>query len=128
MDPARLKKIELFEQLSDDELSQLADVAQEASFDEGAELVSRGTWAYQLFAVEDGSVEVRRDGETMATLGSGDVVGETGVVERALRNADVVATSPLQVIFFTQADIGRLRKQIPDLEDRLGSILEERHR
>jgi hypothetical protein len=49
-------------------------------------------------------------------------------VQRALRNASVVATCPLRVIFFTQADVGRLSKEIPDLDDRLGAILEQRSR
>jgi CRP-like cAMP-binding protein len=128
VDPARLRGIELFASLSDDELGRVARLAHDASIDEGATLLQKGTWAYQLFAIEEGSAEVRRDDETVATLGTGDVVGETGVVQRALRNASVVATSPLRVIFFTQADVGRLSKEIPDLDDRLGAILEQRSR
>lgn len=126
MDSDRLRSIELFSELSDDELERLAKVAHEASLDEGEALVRAGTWAYQMFAVEDGEVEVRRDGSAIATLRAGDVVGETGVVQRALRNADVVAASPVRVIFFIQADIGRMSKAMPDLERRLGDLLEKR--
>lgn len=128
METDRLAKIELFDGLPDDDLGQLAAVAHEATIDEGDALVQAGTWSYQMFAIEEGTVEVRRHGETVATLGAGDVVGETGAVGRALRNADVVATSPLRVIFFTQNDIGRLRKAIPDLDDRLQAILQQRQR
>jgi CRP/FNR family transcriptional regulator, cyclic AMP receptor protein len=96
--------------------------------DEGAALVQAGTWSYQMFAIEEGTVEVRRHDEVVATLEAGDVVGETGAVERALRNASAIAKTPLQVIFFTQADIGRLRKAIPDLDERLQAILRERER
>lgn len=128
MDTARLKKIDLFEGLPDEDLEQLAAVAHEGSLEEGATLVQAGTWAYQMFAIEEGRVEVRRDDEVVATLGSGDVVGETGAVERALRNADVVATTQLELILFTQADIGRLRKSIPDLDERLEATLEQRRR
>jgi CRP-like cAMP-binding protein len=128
MDTDRLNKIELFDGLPEDDLGHLAAVAHEASIDEGGTLVQAGTWSYQMFAIEEGTVDVRRHGETIAALEAGDVVGETGAVGRALRNADVVATSPLRVIFFTQADIGRLRKAIPDLDDRLQAILRERER
>lgn len=128
VDASRLRNIELFAPLSDDQVGSLAQVAQEATFDEGAPLVKAGTWSYQLFALEEGAVRVERDGDTIATLQPGDVVGETGVVERALRNASVIATSPLRVIYFTQADIGRLSKSIPDLDERLNATLEERRK
>ena len=62
----------------------------------------------------------------MATLGSGDVVGEAGVLRRALRNATVVATAPVKVIFFAHTDVDRLRKSVPDLDERLQAILDER--
>ncbi len=126
MDSERLRKIDLFASLSDDELDRLARIAHEATVEEGASLVKAGTWAYQVFALEHGSVDVRRDDETIATLKEGDVVGETGAVERQLRNATVVAATPLRVIFFTQADIDRLRKEIPDLDERLQQTLRER--
>lgn len=126
MDPARLKSIDLFSGMSDEELRQLAAVAHETSVDEGRAVVRKGTWSYQLFAIEDGAVEVNRGGETVARLGAGDVVGETGAAERALRNATAVATSPLRLIYFTQADIGRLRKSMPDLDERLDAIVRER--
>ena len=107
-------------------LERYAAMADETSIDEGEELARAGTWPYQLFAIEEGSVEIRRDGDTVAKLGPGDVVGETGVVKRGLRNADVVATSPVKAIFFTQDQVKQMRKDLPDLDDKLHQLLEER--
>jgi CRP/FNR family cyclic AMP-dependent transcriptional regulator len=126
MDADRLKKIELFAEISDDVLEQYAQMADETSIEEGEQLARAGTWPYQLFAIEEGEVEIRRNGDTVATLGAGDVVGETGVVKRGLRNADVVATSPVKAIFFTQDQVKRMRKDLPDLDDRLHALLEQR--
>ena len=126
METERLKQIDLFASVPDDALEQYAAMAEETSIDEGEELARSGTWPYQLFAIEDGNVEVRRDGETVAKLGPGDVVGETGVVKRGLRNADVVATSPVKALFFTQDQVRKMRKDLPDLDDRLHQLLEER--
>lgn len=128
MDKERLKKIDLFASLSNEELDRLATVANETSVDEGDALVKAGTWAYQMFAIEEGTVDVWRHDEKVASLHEGDVVGEMGAVQRALRNATVRATSPLRLIFFTQADIDRVRKEIPDLDDRLQEVLRERER
>jgi CRP/FNR family transcriptional regulator, cyclic AMP receptor protein len=126
MDADRLKKIELFAEIPDDVLEQYAQMADETSISEGEQLVRSGTWPYQLFVIEEGKVEVRRDGDTVAALGAGDVVGEMGVVKRGLRNADVVATSPVKAIYFTQDQVKRMRKDLPDLDDRLHRLLEER--
>ena len=126
MEPDRLKQIDLFAPMPDDALQRFADMADETTIEEGEELARAGTWPYQLFAIEEGSVEIRRDGDTIAKLGKGDVVGETGVVKRGLRNADVVATSPVKAIFFTQDQVKQMRQDMPDLDDKLHQLLEER--
>jgi CRP/FNR family transcriptional regulator, cyclic AMP receptor protein len=126
VDTSRLKNIGMFSSLSDDELERLATLAREASADPGDVIVRAGTFPYQLFAIEEGTAEVRRDGEAIAELGAGEVVGETGVMKRGLRNAEVVATEPVRLIFFTQDQVRKLRRDMPELEQRLQSLLEER--
>src|SRR5919108_2378757 len=126
MNSARLKKIDLFASLSDEELDRLAKVIGEVSIDEGEELIHAGTPPYQMFAIEEGAVEVRRNGETLATIGEGEVVGERGIVTRGLRNASAIATGPVRAIFLTEDQVRRLRREHPEVEDRLRSILEER--
>ena len=126
MEPDRLKQIDLFAPMPDEALERYAGMAEETSIEEGEELARAGTWPYQLFAIEEGNVEIRRDGDTIAKLGPGDVVGETGVVKRGLRNADVVATSPVRAIFFTQDQVKQMRKDMPDLDEKLHELLEER--
>jgi len=69
MDWARLRKISLFEDLSDEELQRFAVLAAEGSVHEGTELVHQGDFAYELFAIEEGTAEVRCDGEVVAELG-----------------------------------------------------------
>ena len=62
MDSDRLKKFDLFASLSDEELDRLATVLGEVSIEDGEELLHAGTPPYQMFAIEKGSVEVKRDG------------------------------------------------------------------
>ena len=126
MDSERLKKIDLFVSLPDEELQHLAEIASEGTADEGELIVRSGTWPYQLFAIEEGEVEVKRDDEVVATLGVGDVVGETGLLKRGLRNASVVATSPVRVIFFSHDQVKKMRKELPDLDEQLHELLEQR--
>jgi CRP/FNR family cyclic AMP-dependent transcriptional regulator len=126
VDSERLRKLDLLSSLPDEELERLAGVVGEVSIDEGEDLVRAGTQPYQLFAIEEGTVEVQRDGETLATIGPGEVVGERGIVKRGLRNASAVATGPVKAIFLTADQMKRLRRDHPEVEERLQSILEER--
>jgi CRP-like cAMP-binding protein len=126
VDAARLKEVDLFASFPDEDLDRLAGVAEELSIEEGESLVRAGTPPDQLFVVEEGTVEVQRDDETIATLGPGDVVGERGVMKRGLRNATVVATSPVRAVYVTNAQLRQLRQDHPELDERLRKILDER--
>ena len=126
MDVGRLKRIDVFSSLPDEELERAAGMAEELTIEDGEELVRAGTSPYQLFAIEEGTVEVKHDGESLATLGPGEVVGERGVIERGLRNATAVATSRVRALFWTSDQVRQLRRDNPELDDKLHAILEER--
>jgi CRP/FNR family transcriptional regulator, cyclic AMP receptor protein len=126
MDPARLKKIPVFADLSEDELRNVAQLAAEVSVEAGKELVREGDYAYDVLAIEEGTARVERHGRTVAELSPGDVVGEMGVLERSQRNATVVATSPMLLVTLTSWDIRRLNKSAPEAVDHLRSLIEQR--
>jgi eukaryotic-like serine/threonine-protein kinase len=128
VDAERLKKIDVFSSLSDEELDEVCRFAGETSIEKGEKLTKAGSSSYQLFAIEEGSVEVKRDGEKVAELKAGDVVGEVGVIGRGLRNADVVAKDDVKAIFFTQDQVKKMRKDVPELGEKLERIVEERDR
>lgn len=126
MDASRLKQIELFKDLPDDALDMLASRAQEASADEGDALIKAGAFADQLVAIEDGTVEVQRKDEVVAKLGPGDFIGEAGVVKHELRNATVVATSPVKAIAIAHSDIKQVRREHSDFDERIKAVTEDR--
>src|SRR5436305_14275253 len=101
MDPNRLTAIPLFSHLSDDEAKRLAAFATETSIAEGALLMKQGDYSTELIAIEEGTADVVRDGEKIASVKEGDLIGEMGLLNRDPRNADVVATSPMRVIKLT---------------------------
>jgi len=126
MDPARLKKIPVFADLSDEQRDHIAALAAEVSVPEGKELVREGDYSYDVLAIEEGTASVDRHGEHIADLGPGDVFGEMGVLRREQRNATVVATSPMLLVTLTTWDIRRLRKSAPNAVDHLRGLVEER--
>jgi cAMP-dependent protein kinase regulator len=126
VDPARLKKIPVFADLSDEERDHVAALAAEVSVPESKELVREGDYSYDVLAIEEGTASVDRHGEHIADLGPGDVFGEMGVLKREQRNATVVATSPMLLVTLTSWDIRRLQKTAPDAVDHLRAVVAQR--
>jgi CRP-like cAMP-binding protein len=122
----RLKKIPVFADVDDEELRHIANLMAEVSVPDGKELVREGDYSYDLLVIEEGTAKVEKSGDTVAELGPGDVVGEMGVLERAQRNATVIATSPMRLFTLTGWDVRRLRKSAPDAVDHLRSVVAER--
>ena len=126
MDPARLKKISVFQDLGDEDLRHIAGLAAEVSVPAGKELVREGDYSYDLIAIEEGTARVHQGDDTVAELGPGDVVGEMGVLGRAQRNASVTATSPMMLVTLTGWDVRRLRKTAPQAVEALENLVRER--
>jgi CRP-like cAMP-binding protein len=123
MDPARLKAIPIFSELSDEEAHRLAAFASETSIAEGQILMKEGDYSVELIAIEEGSADVIQNGEKIASLGEGALIGEMGLFERQPRNADVVATSPMRVLKLTHWEIRRMSE---DTVERIKQLIEER--
>src|SRR3712207_71264 len=105
MNEAQLTTVPLFASLSKKERRRVAAAADEIDVAEGRHLVDQGDWAYEFFAIEDGTAEVLRDGEHVADLHAGDFLGEMGVLGKSERNASVVATSPVTAIVLTAHEL-----------------------
>jgi CRP-like cAMP-binding protein len=123
MDPERLTAIPIFSHLSDEEAKRLATYATESSVAEGQILMKEGDYSVELIAIEEGTADVIQHGEKIASLGEGDLIGEMGLIERRLRNADVVATSPMRVMKLTHWEIHRMSEETVD---RIKQIIQER--
>ena len=123
MDPNRLKAIPIFSHLSDEEAKRLAAFATETSVAEGQILMKQGDYSTELIGIEEGTADVIRDGEKIASLGEGDLIGEMGLLEREPRNADVIATSPMRVMKLTHWEIRRMSEETLE---RIKEIVEKR--
>lgn len=126
MDAQELAKIPLFSDLSEEDLSAVATYADEVSVSAGKHLVDQGGYAYDLFAIVDGTAQVIVDGDVVAELGGGDFFGEAGVLEKDQRNATVVAKTNMRLVTLTGWDLRRMRKQLGPVMEKLEKAIEER--
>ena len=95
-----LRSIPGFEVLTTAELLELAATADRTIVLAGARLVAEGARGMECFVIADGQAEVRRDGQRVAEIGPGTVVGELALLDATLRNADVYALTDLEVAVF----------------------------
>lgn len=80
--------------------------------DEGSVLTTQGEAATDVYVVIDGQFAVEIDGETVAEIGPGAVVGERAALEGGVRTATLRATTRARVgaIAPDQLDTGELQK------------------
>lgn len=124
MDPDRLRAIPVFASLDEETLRGIATFATESSVPAGKHLVKEGDYAYEFMAIEQGEADVMKGGVKVATLRAGDFFGEIAVLEKTLRTASVVATTPMRLVTLSHWDL----KRVGDAMEQIRATLEERKR
>ena len=123
MDPENLRAVPLFASMAETDLRRIATFANEDSAPEGATLVREGDFSNDMVAIESGTAEVLRGGETVGSLGPGDVFGEIGVLGKEARTATIVATSPMRLVRLDSWNVKRLPAEV---REQMAQLVEER--
>lgn len=121
-----LQKIPLFADLSKKELRFLARLTSETSVREGSTLVKQGETGQEAMIVEDGTADVIRDGEKVDDLGPGDFFGEMSLINQMPRNADVVATSDMDLLVMDAREFSSVLSEYPEVAVKILKTVVER--
>ncbi len=111
--PGKLQQLNRLETLSDDDLKAVVAAGRQVHLPADWSLIWEKTPADKAYLIVDGQVSVRRNGEEIARLGAGDVIGEGAIVNHKLRSASVVSLTPLEVIHFTRESLTELLDAVP---------------
>jgi CRP-like cAMP-binding protein len=115
VDSSGLATIPLFADLPAEDRDRVARVCADLEVGAGETLVTEGDFGYAMFAIAEGTAEVRRDETVLRTLGPGDVFGEIAVLSGGRRTATVVATTPMRLLTVMNRDVWRLEREVPDV-------------
>jgi CRP/FNR family cyclic AMP-dependent transcriptional regulator len=126
MDPSQLKRIPIFQDVPDEDLTVVTTFATTEEVPEGAAIVKEGDYANAFMAIEEGTARVTRDGEHVGDLGPGDIFGEVGLIEREKRTATVEATSRVRLIKIEHWELQRMKKKLPDVYEKIAKLATER--
>jgi CRP-like cAMP-binding protein len=126
MDPERLAGLPLFAALDDEQLAEIAECTREVGIAAGETLASQGENAYEFFVIEAGEAEVRRDGEVIASVRQGDVVGEIGLLVTGARTASIIATTPMTLVAMFAREFRQIERRMPEIATSLRATMRER--
>lgn len=127
----RIKDVEIFAPLSEDETEAIADSAHLRVFAPDEAIVQKDQPGGSMFVVHKGTVEIQTvDDEgkrqVISTLREGDVFGEMSLLTGEPRSADVVAKEETQVLQIGKHCLKPILDKNPKLIQLLSKIVEER--
>jgi CRP/FNR family transcriptional regulator, cyclic AMP receptor protein len=121
-----LKGVPLFARCSKKELAAIAQIADEIDLADGKQLTKEGARGREFFVLIEGSADVKRKRRKIATLGSGDFLGEIALVTKVPRTATVTTTSPVRALVVSEQNFRRLLERSPEVQIKVLEALAER--
>jgi CRP-like cAMP-binding protein len=118
---AAIARVPLFSRLSKRELARIAQLADEVDLPSGKTLTKEGSRGNEFFVLLEGSADVQRGGQRIATMRGGDFFGEIALVTDVPRTATVTTTSPVHALVITGRDLRQLLYESPAIQ---GKVLE----
>ena len=91
---SELRRFELFENLSGDELSLIAKETALRKYAAGEVVCEEDSASDSMFLIKSGAVDVTKQDVSLAELGPGDYFGEMSLITGAPRNATVMTLEP----------------------------------
>lgn len=125
---AAIKGVPLFANCSKGEIGLIAKLADEIDLPAGKTLMREGETGREFFIILDGTAEVRRGDDVLATLGPGGFCGEMALVDQVPRMATVTATSAIDVLVLTGQAFSSLRSRLPNMDQTVLDEIAERAR
>lgn len=93
-----LRGVPLFARCKEASIGLIERLADEVDVADGHVLMRQGDLGHEFFMIIDGRVRIERDGQTLATLGPGDYLGEIALIEEGRRTASATAEGPTKLL------------------------------
>lgn len=119
-----LSRVDLFSELSRNELARLASVAIPRHYEAGTRVFREGDRGDVCHVMRSGRARVVRQHHagreiTLANLGPGDVFGELAMLDGEIRSATVEAITNVETLAFVANDMRRLLAAAPEVSVKL---------
>ena len=133
--PGDLQGIPWFAACTEEQLRQVARIAERLHIQAGEVILREGRLGRELFVILEGTVTVTRAGRVVNVRHAGDYFGELAAIEAVPRSATVTATTDLEVLIigprefdamleipgFRKALLTSMSRRIREADDRLAT-------
>lgn len=121
-----LRSVPLFRGLSGKELDVVGQAITELPFGAGDVLIHEGATANEMYIVIEGEFEVTKEGEHVADVGQGGVLGEMALLTHAHRHATVTAKTPARVLHVDGRQFANVLDEVPTIGVKMLPIVASR--
>jgi CRP-like cAMP-binding protein len=127
VDPARLKNVEIFSSLTDEERVEIATWLEIEDYPAGKAIIHDTASGYVFFVLDEGQVRAERAGTVLEVLQPGSVFGEMAILNPdGHRTADVVAETAVRVFSMFGTRFRQLQLEHPAIAERLRQLAQDR--
>jgi glutamate/tyrosine decarboxylase-like PLP-dependent enzyme len=129
--PGGEKRFTLLDELAPEDALLVRELGAPREAEAGETIVEQWDASKDFFVIVDGSVEVLVDGKRVAELGAGEFFGEIAALDWGAgfgypRIAQVVATSPLELLVYADGALQSLVREHPAVERVIRAAVEHR--
>ncbi|HEY6427651.1 MAG TPA: cyclic nucleotide-binding domain-containing protein [Acidimicrobiales bacterium] len=121
-----LGKVPLFSSCTQSELRSIARLGTPIDAEEGAVLTQQGKPGREFFLVLDGVASCRVGSKEVKKFRAGGYFGELALLHGGLRTADVVATTPMELLVFDSREFRTMLTTTPNIGVKMLANLAER--
>ena len=114
-----LRRFDIFAGCEDRLLKKISNLGTPVHIDTGGALTREGKQGREFYLIVEGEADVQHEGATIATLGAGGFFGEMSLIDGLPRSADVVATSPMELLVFDPREFASLLNDYPSVSKRI---------
>jgi CRP/FNR family cyclic AMP-dependent transcriptional regulator len=120
MDASLLKKVALFEGLTQGQLAKVASIAQVRQYEGSSFIFREGDTGQEMYVIVEGRVRISKNvpgigEEALAILEKGQYFGEMAVIDDSPRSADAIAHTPCTLWVIERAKLDQLMFTDKDL-------------
>jgi CRP-like cAMP-binding protein len=126
MGPELIDEVPLFRDAPRRVRSEATRWADELEAPAATVLVREGEYPREFYVIVEGTADVLRAGERIATLGPGEFFGELGLLDPKWRTASVVATSPMRLLVLAPREFRTMLAASPEIAAQIGDVAAQR--
>ena len=123
-----MKGVDLFRDISGEEVSHVAQIEEEVEFSTGKVIFEEGDVCDSMFIIIDGTVKIHKGDKEIATLSKGKFIGEMALLDQEPRSASVTAMEETILLQINREDFYDLMASRMEIMQGIVKILTRRLR